>query len=129
MSRLPESMRRHLQREAAEPPIERVKRFLLGTVSSADSLDDVALGLRSLAEHNTRAIHLDLAALDHVLADPMNQSEFARLVGWHGNWVLEDPSNAAAKQFLEGLAQTLRDTLENAPDRWRGAQDLRPTRS
>ncbi len=129
MSRLPESMRRHLQREAAEPPIERVKRFLLGTVSNADSLEEVAADLRSLAEQNTRAIHLNLAALDHVLADPINQSEFARLVGWHGNWVLEDPSNAAAKQFLEGLAEMLRNTLDNAPDRWRGAQDLRAARS
>jgi hypothetical protein len=122
-------MRQHLAREEAEPPIERVKRFLLGTLSNADGLVEVAASLRSLAERNTRSIHLDLAALEAVLADPINQNELPRLVGWHGNWVLDDPSNEGARRFLEGIVQMLRDVLDSAPDRWRGAHDLRAARS
>jgi len=38
----------------------------------------------------------------------------ARLVGWDGNWVLDDPSDAGAAQFLRELAQLLRAVLDEA---------------
>lgn len=59
-SRLPESMRRHLDREAAEAPIERVKSFLLCTFAHAVDLSEVEADLRSLAATNTHSIHRNL---------------------------------------------------------------------
>jgi hypothetical protein len=119
-------MRRRIAKEQTESPLSKVRNFLQGAFGDALTFDEVREDMRSLAASNTRGIHLALAALDRVLADPTVEPEFARLVGWDGNWVLDDPSNAGARRFLEEVAQMLRDVLRNAPDEWRGAYDLRP---
>ena len=46
------------------------------------------------------------------LADPPGaDGELARLVGWEGNWVLDDPSDAGAARFLRELAVMLREVI------------------
>ncbi len=108
-----------------EPPLAQVRDFLQSFLGDALDLDEARTTLRMLAQTNTRSIHLALDSIEQVVADPMMESELARLVGWDGNWVLEDPSNAGAKVFLQEVADMLRDILDDAPDRWRGALDLR----
>ncbi len=125
MSRLPEPMRRRMAEKRTEPPLAQVRDFLQSFLGDALDLDEARTTLRMLAQTNTRSIHLALDSIEQVVADPMMESELARLVGWDGNWVLEDPSNAGAKVFLQEVADMLRDILDDAPDRWRGALDLR----
>jgi hypothetical protein len=126
MSRLPEPMRRRMAEKRTDSPLAQVRDFLQSFFGDAMSLAEVQATLRMLASTNTRSIHLALSAIEQVVADPMMESELARLVGWDGNWVLEDPSNAGAKAFLQQVAGMLREVLDDAPDRWRGALDLRP---
>ncbi len=118
-------MRRRLTKEQIDSPLSVVRNFLQGAYGDALTFDEVRDDMQSQAASNTRSIHLALAALEKVLADPTVEPEFARLVGWDGNWVLDDPSNAGARRFLEEVAQMLRDVLDSAPDKWRGAYDLR----
>jgi hypothetical protein len=126
MSRLPESVRRKVAEQQTEPPLSQVREFLQSFFGDALDIDEVRSTLTTLASANTRGLHLALTALERVIADPTVECELARLVGWDGNWVLEDPSNAGAKEFLKQLAEMLRSILDDAPDRWRGAYDLRP---
>ncbi|MEU4214697.1 hypothetical protein [Actinoplanes sp. NPDC026623] len=56
----------------------------------------------------------DLAALEAVAAEQHAPGTLARLVGWEANWVLDDPSDAGAAQFLRELAQLLREVIDDA---------------
>jgi hypothetical protein len=53
-----------------------------------------------------------LTDIESVLADPPSDGTLARLVGWDGNWVLDDPSDAGAALFLRELASLLRAVLD-----------------
>jgi hypothetical protein len=111
---LPESMRAHLARQEAQPPLETVREFLLGHVADAESLDEVRERLRRIARQSTRMHRRVLAALKSVLATSWPPDTLARLVGWDGNWVLDDPSDAGAAQFLNDLARMLYEVIDGA---------------
>ncbi|NMO50898.1 hypothetical protein HH310_06785 [Actinoplanes sp. TBRC 11911] len=49
-----------------------------------------------------------------MLAASWPPDTLARLVGWDGNWVLADPSDAGAAQFLSDLARMLREVIDDA---------------
>ncbi|WP_239162823.1 hypothetical protein [Paractinoplanes rishiriensis] len=108
MSDLPESMRVHLARQEARPPIEKVREFLLGYVADAESLAEVEGRLRQIALTSTSLHRRVLDAIEAVLAASWPDGTLARLVGWDGNWVLDDPSDAGAAEFLRRLAGMLR---------------------
>jgi hypothetical protein len=99
----------------ARPALETVRAFLSANVADAESLDEIRADQRQVAQVSTRAIRRDLVALEAVLADPpTSPGALARLVGWDGNWVLDDPSDAGAVQFLRELARLLREVLDDA---------------
>ena len=111
---LPEWMRTHLAKEAAQPPLETVREFLLGHIADAESLDEVRARLRRIAQHNTRMHRRVLEALEAVIGESWPPNTMARLVGWDGNWVLDDPSDAGAVDFLRSLAGMLREVIDEA---------------
>ncbi|MCY1141867.1 hypothetical protein OWR29_28050 [Actinoplanes sp. Pm04-4] len=111
---LPESMRAHLAAQEAQPPLETAREFLAGHLSDADSLAAVRARLQRIAQHNTRLHRRVLGALEAVLATSYPPDTLARLVGWDANWVLDDPTDAGAAQFLRDLAQLLRDVINEA---------------
>jgi hypothetical protein len=111
---LPESMRAHLAERDAQPPLGTVREFLLGHVADAESLDEVRARLRRIAQHSTRMHRRVLGAIESVLAASWPPDALARLVGWDGNWVLDDPSDAGAARFLRDLAQLLREVIDGA---------------
>ena len=114
-SGLPEPLRARMAELDALSPLETVRSLLRGNVADADSLDEIRADLQQLAQVTTRSIHRDLAALEALLAEPPSSpGTLARLVGWDGNWVLNDPSDAGAAQFLRELAQLLRAVLDDA---------------
>jgi hypothetical protein len=114
ISRLPEPMRSRIEARNALPPLERVREFLGSHVLDADSLDEIRADLRRTALFNTARHHGDLAALEAVVAEQLPAGTLARLVGWEANWVLDDPSDAGAAQFLRDLAQMLRDVIDES---------------
>ncbi|WP_306210361.1 hypothetical protein [Actinoplanes sp. RD1] len=115
---LPESLRAQLARQADQSPVETVREFMLGHVADAQSLQEVRGRLRRIAQHSTRLHRRVLRALESVTAAPLPEGTLARLVGWDGNWVLDDQSDAGAAEFLRELAQLLRGILEE-PDQAR----------
>jgi len=114
MSGLPESIRVRLARQEERPPLETVREFLLGYVADAENLDESGSRLRRIAQTSTRMHSRVLAAIESVLATSEPDGTLARLVGWDGNWVLDDPSDAGAAEFLRGLADMLRSVLDEA---------------
>jgi hypothetical protein len=114
ISGLPESMRARIEARDALSPLDRVREFLTSFVLDAESLDEVRADLRRTAHFNTMRHHGDLAALDAVVAEQYPPGTLARLVGWEANWVLDDPSDAGAKQFLRELALMLREVIGEA---------------
>jgi hypothetical protein len=115
MSDLPDALRARMEELDARPALETVRDLLGANVADAESFDEIRADQRRLAQVSTRAIRRDLAALEALLADPPSSpGSLARLVGWEGNWVLDDPSDDAAAQFLRELAQLLREVLDEA---------------
>ena len=99
----------------AEPAIDIVSDFLGFKVADAEDLDEIRAGLRQTAQVSIRKLRRELAAFEAVLADPPAvPGALARMVAREGNWVLDDPSDAAAATFLGDLAQMLREILEEA---------------
>jgi hypothetical protein len=87
------------------------------------SFEEVHADLESLAQTNVRSHQRDLAAFEAVIADPPTEpNALAHLVAWDGNWVLDDPSDTGALQFLREVAEMLRTVIVEAPEtaeRWR----------
>lgn len=114
-SRLPESMRRRLAEQRTEPAIDQVQSFLQGHFGDAYSLDEVREEFESTARVTTRGLQRDLDALERLLCTPLLPGEMSRLVAWHANWVLDDPSDEAARVFLEQVAEMVRQVIAAAP--------------
>ena len=115
MSDLPDALRARMAELDARPALDTVREFLGANVADAESLDEIRADQRQLAQTSTRAVRRDLAALEAVLADPpAAPGSLARLVEWEGNWALDDPSDHGAAQFLQELAQLLREVLDEA---------------
>jgi hypothetical protein len=115
VSRLPEPMRRRLEELNAQAPLDHVRTFMLGTFSAAQTLEEVRRDLTNIAASGTRGLQRDLNALEEVLASPLPEGTLAELVGWVGNWVLEDPSDAGARRFLLDVSEMLREVIAAAP--------------
>jgi hypothetical protein len=110
-----ERMRERAAREAARPPIEKVREMLGGHFADAENLNEVEQDFRETATITLTGIKQDLAALEAVLADPRLHDQLGRMVAWDANWVLDDPSDDGARQFLEGVAEMLRDIADRRP--------------
>ncbi len=104
-------IRRRRAELEAEPPLSRVRDMLHGFFADAESFEEVRAFYGSLTSRNPRQILLDLQALDAVLADPDAEGQFVQLVEVYGNWVLDDPSPAGGRQFLENIARMLREVI------------------
>ena len=95
-------------------PLDRVRQFLLGRVNDEESLDEIRMHLRKVAPSVTHWLKLDLRDLDALLAQPQEPGLLARLVAFDANWGLDDPSDSAAKEFLQTIANLLRDVITEA---------------
>ncbi len=109
-------IRRRRAELEAEPPVSRVRNMLHSFFADAESLNEVRAFYGSLTSQNPLRITLDLRALEAVLADPEAEGQFVELVEVYGNWVLDDPSPAGGRQFLENIARMLREIIaEHVP--------------
>lgn len=113
-SQLPEPVRRRLAEFDAMPPIETARKFVRGYLSDADSIEEIRTQMRNVAITTDRGLRRELAALETVLAQPQPEGTLAHLVGWVGNWVLDDPSDRGAAAFLAELAEMLRTVIAEA---------------
>jgi hypothetical protein len=111
IDQLPESLRARIAEQLARPPLEVVRECVRAYFGDADGIDEVRAHLQRLANSNTWSHRQDLRAIEAVLADPPADGVLAHLVGWDGNWVLDDPSDAGAIQFLNELADMLREVI------------------
>ena len=110
---VPENLRARANRPAP-PALEQVRSFLRSYVADAESMDEVRADLARMAEVNVETVRGRLRALEALLADPPAGGELARLVGWDGNWVLDDPSDAGAAAWLRDLAGLVQRVLDEA---------------
>ncbi|MEV6489291.1 hypothetical protein AB0M20_11780 [Actinoplanes sp. NPDC051633] len=111
---LPERLRAHIAKLEGRPPLETVEEFMFGHVADADSLDEIRTRLEQIARRSTSMHRRTLRALEAVITTELPPNTLARLVVWDGNWSLDDPSDAGAADFLRGLAQMLREVIEQA---------------
>jgi hypothetical protein len=111
MVEIPEPLRRRMMELENQDALETVRSFVGGYFSDAESFEEVEGELRSVAEYSTRSIVRNLRALEEVLNRQLAPGVAARLVGWDGNWVLDDPSDAGALEFLRQVADMLRSIL------------------
>jgi hypothetical protein len=123
LSRLPDWARQNIEERFSRPPLETVRDFLGSAFNDADSFDEVRADLAGLAQTNIRVHQEDLRALEAIIAEPPTEPNvLAHLVAWDANWVLDDPTDAGALEFLREIAQMLRTVIAEAPptaERWR----------
>jgi hypothetical protein len=116
MVEIPEPLRRRMMEHENEDALDTV-RSLLSHFSDADSFEEAEAELRSIAEYSTRGIARYLRGLEELLNRKLEPGVPAYLVGWVGNWVLDDPSDAGALEFLRQVADMLRSVLADAAEK------------
>ncbi|SBT49343.1 hypothetical protein [Micromonospora auratinigra] len=118
-SRLPEASRRRIEQLNARTPLEAVTDLASAYLADADGFDEVLDHIRRKATYNVRNVQREIASIEQVLAEPQPPGALARLVAWNGNWVLDDPSDAGAADFLASLAGHMRAVVaEIEAARW-----------
>jgi hypothetical protein len=95
----------------AEVAVEQTRALLRHHVSGADSWAEVRDSLDFVARHDPDRVRGQLRGLETVLASSQLTDVLPRLVAWDANWVLDDPSPAAAGEWLRGLADLIRSAL------------------
>jgi hypothetical protein len=119
LSRLPESARRHAAAREGRDPLQVVTDLCAAYLADADGFDEVIDHIRGRAAYNTRSLRTEIAAIELLLGEPQGPNILAWIVGWYGNWVLEDPSDAGAAAFLAQLADHMRAAVaEVEASRW-----------
>jgi hypothetical protein len=113
-SELADRLRNHVAKQDAKPAMEILETFLATEFGDAESFDEVRTGLEQLAQVSLQSHRRVLRALDVVISDPPMDGTLAHLVGWEGNWVLDDPSDAGALRFLREVADMLREIIATA---------------
>ena len=92
--------------------LEAVQRFLRAYFGDADGIDEVRLQMERATARNPKAYVRDLLAIEDLLVyPPAEPGVLSNLVAWDANWVLDDPSDEGAKQFLREVAEMIRDIL------------------
>ncbi|MFI5938535.1 hypothetical protein [Actinoplanes sp. NPDC051494] len=113
-SSLPEPLRVRMAELNARSAMKTLQDFVGRYLPDADSIDEVHAELRYAAGFNVTLLRQDLSAIEAVLADRPAPGVLARLIGWEGNWVLDDPSDEGAARFLGELAQLVRSVVDEA---------------
>jgi hypothetical protein len=117
-------MRQRIEELNARTPVEHVRSFMRGHFSGADGIEEVRRDLRNVSPGRF-GLQRDLEALEELLSTPLPDGLLAQLVGWDGNWVLDDPSDTGARAFLIDVAKMLRAIIAEAgPSRPRGRRNL-----
>ncbi len=93
-------------------PLEVTIDFLQGFCCDAGTLDEVRDDVANLASHHPQTIQRYLSGIERLLADPPTDNTLADIVAWDANWILENPSNEGAKQWLQEMIQLLREVLK-----------------
>jgi hypothetical protein len=92
------------------------RKFLRYHVSDAESLDEVRADAARLAAVNPDPVRTALRAIEDLIADPPRDGTLAWLVEVDGNWVLDDPGDSGAIEFLYEVTVALRDALDRASE-------------
>lgn len=104
-----------------EPPnvsLKGIEDFLSAYFTDADSWDEAIRDIDQFSHNYPRTIIRDLQALEQFLATSHEKGVLANLVAWEANWVLDDPSDKGAREWLEKVAATIREILgDKAPTR------------
>lgn len=111
---IPDHLRARLQRQPSKPPLDQVRDFVSSYAADAESMDEIRRDLARMSQVNVETVRRKAVAIEALLADPPAEGELARLVGWDGNWVLDDPSDAGAAAWLRTLAQMIREIVAEA---------------
>jgi hypothetical protein len=123
-----DKIRRRYEETEATPPLEKLRHFLQGHVSDAESMEEVRLDLRRQLQLPVlvpgRPARHALEGLEYVLTMPVPEGPLASLVAWDANRSLDDPSDEGARRWLEDLAVMLKDELAAAGvrTRWPGEE-------
>jgi hypothetical protein len=121
-----DKLRCHYRETEAIPPLEKLRQFLHGHFSEAESMEEVRLDLsRQLLLPGItpgRPIRHALEGLEHVLTTPQPEGTLSDLVAVDANEALDDPSDEGARRWLEDLAVMLREELaaSGARTHWLG---------
>ena len=101
------------------PPLETTRKFLGIYFADAAGLEEIRETLNRRVTANPAGTLSYLAAIEALSADPPDEEGvLSEMVAWDGNWVLDDPSDEGARQFLREVAEMIRDVLgEQAPPR------------
>ena len=95
----------------ADPPVEATRKFVQNYCADEDSLESIRSRIRRMTAVNKRTLLAGLAGIEGLLANPPQEGVLARLVATDAGWVLDDPSDSGAREWLKGIGQMLREEL------------------
>ena len=96
-----------------DPPLEATRKFLQSYVLDEQSRQSLRAQVRYIAGINTRTLREGLAGIEGLLANPpAEEGVLARLAACDAGKVLDDPSDAGAKAWLQEIAGMLREELD-----------------
>lgn len=104
-----ERLRQRIAERSARPPLDEAREFLGAWVAGAASLEEAGEGFRHLSPF---PVARALKAIEELLAEPQEPGVLANLVAWDANWVLDDPTDAGAAEFLREVAGLMRQAIE-----------------
>ncbi|RSN55506.1 hypothetical protein DMH01_32825 [Amycolatopsis sp. WAC 04182] len=94
--------------------MEGTQKFLRNYVADAGSLDELRDDAARTAAWNPRPIRAALRAIDALISDPPRDGTLSWIVEFDAGWVLDDPSDSGAIEFLYRITEVLREVLDRA---------------
>ncbi|GAB4200432.1 MAG: hypothetical protein OHK0022_21480 [Roseiflexaceae bacterium] len=110
-----DDIREQLKRKLNAPPampIEATRSFLRSYFSDALNLDEAVAEIKTMAKLNTRTLYAGLNGIESLLEEDVAPGVLSMLVAADANYVLDDPSDAGARKWLQEIADILRTTLQ-----------------
>jgi hypothetical protein len=100
------------------PPLEATREFLVSYCLDEPTLESLRASVRYMASVNTRTLRAGLAGIEGLLANPPSEERvLVRLVEYDAAKVLDDPTDAGAKAWLERIARIVREELDRVAGR------------
>jgi hypothetical protein len=101
----------------AAPPLEATAKFLRIYCVDAADMEEIREHLTRMAAINQRTILQGIAGIEALLENPPSEEgTLANLVAWEANWVLEQPDDEGAKDWLRTILQLAKDVLKVPQD-------------
>jgi hypothetical protein len=96
------------------PPLDATAKFLRIYCADAADMEEIRQHLTRMAAINQRTILQGISGIEALIDSPPSENgTLADLVSWEANWVLEQPDDEGAKDWLRTILQLAQDVLKS----------------